>query len=151
MNQSSSKEQVLSKKHLVFADGNLEKLKGCESQVNPLNTSGNFDEKNHKAEEDYYSSNNSLNESGIEIQEHNRQCLNNLEKSVNSKDESLLGNKEKMQSLRSNRIQLQSLGPDQVLENFNSQKDGYLQINDNKGEFNFIFYFLKFNIRDILY
>lgn len=112
--------------------------------LNHEDISGHFDEKNHKANEDIYSDNNSLNESGFEIKD-NLQNIN-FQKSKTGKVESLLGtSKEKsLKSVRS-KGHLESIKPDQELENFNSVKDGYLQINDDSNiHFIKLFISLKF-------
>jgi len=133
MYKSDSRDLHINENQICFNEICKNKDNSSES-INHLKTEHNYDEKNHKADEDDCYVPNSVNESGIEIKDYHRKYLNK-EISHLSKNESLLGNsKEKTTRSKGNLFNghLQNLQPDQALENFSSQKDGYLQIDDEK-------------------
>jgi len=131
----NSKVDDLKNDGIRFDNEHIDEINNQEKIFHPFDLSLDSDQKIHKAENEYDNDNNSINDSGIEIKNYNKQFLI-LDKSVTGKNESLLGNS-KEKTIRSNRsngnnIHLKNLEPDQQIEIFNSQKDGYLQINDEK-------------------
>ena len=101
-----------------------------------INGNNYFDEKNHKAHEDFYSNNNSINESCIIVDEEKKKKFG-LDVNEYSKHSSLL-NTPREKVFKSNRSQknISNLVPDVELDTINFHKTGYSKINhDGKNNF----------------